>query len=177
MEIGIVQFINHLGAGKIDAFSSFISWIPFVIAFWLISILLVLLLDKKDRKVIILSIIIALAFHFLFTEGILKHLLILYFPMRVRPYLAFPDLTHPIGQLVTNSSFPSSHMSSSVAVLTVLVIKYRKLWPYALIFTLLMAFSRIHNGMHYPTDVVAGGLLGLLYGIFAVDIATKVLSY
>jgi membrane-associated phospholipid phosphatase len=31
-----------------------------------------------------------------------------------------------------------------------------------------MAFSRIHNGMHYLTDVLAGGILGFFYGLAAV---------
>jgi membrane-associated phospholipid phosphatase len=31
-----------------------------------------------------------------------------------------------------------------------------------------MAFSRVHNGMHYPSDVLAGSLLGVGYGLLAV---------
>ncbi|HCB51180.1 TPA: hypothetical protein DEP21_01160 [Patescibacteria group bacterium] len=28
-----------------------------------------------------------------------------------------------------------------------------------------MAFSRMHNGMHYPSDVIVGSVLGILYGL------------
>jgi len=46
-------------------------------------------------------------------------------------------------------------------------------WPTGIIFALLMAFSRIHNGMHYPTDVIAGGIFGILYGSIGIYITNK----
>jgi len=37
-----------------------------------------------------------------------------------------------------------------------------------LIFVLLMATARMRNGMHYPSDVLAGAVLGIVYGVAAV---------
>ncbi len=79
-----------------------------------------------------------------------------------------------VGKAFTDSSFPSSHMASTLGVLTVFVYFYRKTWPLALIFVLLMAFARMHNGMHYPTDVLAGTILGLGYGLLAIYIVNKI---
>jgi undecaprenyl-diphosphatase len=62
-------------------------------------------------------------------------------------------------------------MSSTVSILTVFVYFYKKywiVWTSAILFALLMAFARIHNGMHYPTDVLAGTALGIVYGIIAI---------
>ena len=41
-------------------------------------------------------------------------------------------------------------------------------------FALVMCLSRGHNGMHYPTDVLTGSLLGLGYGFAALRAATKI---
>jgi len=47
---------------------------------------------------------------------------------------------------------------------------YRKYWIWAILFIFIMAFSRIHNGMHYFSDVIVGTMLGLLYGFIAIKI-------
>jgi membrane-associated phospholipid phosphatase len=41
---------------------------------------------------------------------------------------------------------------------------------------LLMAFSRMHNGMHYPSDVLMGSLLGIGYWLLSVWIAKKIMK-
>jgi undecaprenyl-diphosphatase len=61
-----------------------------------------------------------------------------------------------------------------LAVLSVFVYYYRKVWPWALGFILLMAFARMHNGMHYPSDVLAGTILGICYGLIAVWLIRKI---
>ena len=174
MELSIVQFLNHLGQGKIDFLTNFISWIPFIITLWAALAFWALWRDKKQGKAVFAAVVLALILHFIFSEGLLKHLLINYMPMRVRPYLAYPELIKPIGKMFVDSSFPSSHMASTLAVLTVLVFFYRKTWPFALAFVILMAFSRIHNGMHYPTDVLAGSILGVNYGVASLGVVGKI---
>jgi len=67
-------------------------------------------------------------------------------------------------------------MASAVAMLTVILFFVPGVWPHALAFVLLMAFSRMHNGMHYPSDVLAGTMLGICYGITGVWIAKKVIK-
>jgi membrane-associated phospholipid phosphatase len=41
---------------------------------------------------------------------------------------------------------------------------WRRFVPYGVGIIVLMGLSRIHNGMHYPTDVLIGIIMGLLYG-------------
>ena len=107
------------------------------------------------------------------SEGILKHLLTLFFPERVRPYLAHPGVIVPVGTEYHDSSFPSSHNSSTAAIVTGFVYYYRRLVPVGALLVLAMAFSRMHNGMHYPTDVLAGITLGVGYGALAIVVVRR----
>jgi membrane-associated phospholipid phosphatase len=58
-------------------------------------------------------------------------------------------------------SFPSGHMRETAALSLLLAGFWPASWPYALAYVLLMGFSRIHFGAHYPSDVLGGTLIGV----------------
>jgi undecaprenyl-diphosphatase len=188
-ELQIVEYFNRLGLGThMDLLTVFISFIPFMIALWLVMILLAIIFDKKRGWMVLVSVAIAMAFYLLFSDFILKHAILAFYPMRVRPYLAHPgDIILVARKAIIfgkeslnltenfrDSSFPSGHMGSSLAVFTVFVYYYRKIWPLVLVFVLFMAYSRMHLGMHYPTDVLTGTVLGIICGLLAVLITKRI---
>ncbi len=65
-------------------------------------------------------------------------------------------------------AFFSAHAANSFAIATffVLLLKERfRLFPFVLLFwALLVAYSRIYIGVHYPLDVITGSLVGALFG-------------
>ncbi|HEU4350336.1 MAG TPA: phosphatase PAP2 family protein [Burkholderiales bacterium] len=81
--------------------------------------------------------------------------------VRARPYEANPLVLAGAGVL-DRFSFPSGHTLHAVAFSMVACAHYPALgmllWP----FTLLTALSRVALGLHYPSDVIAGGVLGAL---------------
>ena len=173
MEAAIVRACNRFGIGRIDPLTELVCAVPFLIALWVGLILAAVVHDRPRGRQVFFGVLVAVALHAVITEGLLKHALTLLLPMRVRPYLAHPGEITPIGTLFSDSSFPSSHCASTAAIVTVFARQYAGAWAAALGFVLLMDFSRMHNGMHYPTDVLTGSLLGLGYGLLAVMWVTR----
>jgi membrane-associated phospholipid phosphatase len=71
----------------------------------------------------------------------------------------------PLTKTPTQLSFPSAHAASSIAAASA----YRTLLPTSLLYpaATAMALSRLYLGVHYPTDVAAGALLGAGLGTLA----------
>jgi membrane-associated phospholipid phosphatase len=80
---------------------------------------------------------------------------------RPRPAVSYPFL-EPL-ESVTQYSFPSGHTSSSFNTATSLSIAYPKWYVIVPSYTYcsIMAYSRMHIGVHYPSDVFAGAILGV----------------
>jgi membrane-associated phospholipid phosphatase len=78
---------------------------------------------------------------------------------RARPYAVMPTV-HVLIDRTSDFSFPSDHATAVGAVTAGLWLANRRLGVVAGLLALLMAFSRVYVGAHYPGDVVAGLLLG-----------------
>jgi undecaprenyl-diphosphatase len=84
--------------------------------------------------------------------------------VRERPYISHAGIelgTAPLDRY----SFPSGHTLHAVCFTTVACNHVPELGPVLLPFTALVAASRVILGLHYPTDVAAGAVLG--FGIAA----------
>ena len=124
-------------------------------------IALAVIFKRKYWRFVVFSFVLAGALFYGVSEIGFKTLLIQETGIRPRPYVAHADVIQPIGKHYADSSFPSSHMVLTVAMITVLIILFPAVWPYAILYALLMAWSRIYNGMHYPSDILAGAIVGI----------------
>jgi undecaprenyl-diphosphatase len=80
---------------------------------------------------------------------------------------------HQLGPPSTTHSFPSGHSATSFACATVLAHYAPRLRVPFFTLATLIAFSRIYNGMHYPTDVLAGAVLGVAIGVGLIYAARR----
>lgn len=80
---------------------------------------------------------------------------------RVRPYDAYPTEITAYG-FESSASFPSGHTSLAFATATSLSLKYPKWYVIApsYVWAGYVGYSRLNLGVHYPTDVLAGAVLG-----------------
>lgn len=82
----------------------------------------------------------------------------------------FTVLDH-VRQLTVPSepnSFPSGHTASTLSIITVLVWKLREhkiVVALLVVFTILVGFSRIYCGVHYPLDIAVGAIVGVVSGV------------
>jgi len=173
IEFGIAKAVNEFGMGTwIDGVSELISSRLFLALLFIVIFLFIASFDRKKGMKIAIAAMVAFSLYYLINEIMIKEVISSLGWERLRPYLAYPNEIIPLGNLNTDSSFPSSHLASLTAIVFVLSYYYKKKWVWALsiLAVIVMAFSRIHNGMHYPSDALFGILFGLVYGYFAVRI-------
>lgn len=168
LEKKIVMMLNRDKSKKIDFFSNIISSVPLLVAFWIAIAAFIIIHDSLLGLFVCFGIAIVFVIHFVVSEGIIKYCGKKLSLERKRPYKAYPEEIRAIGKKFLDSSLPSSHVSSMVGGLVVFVYFYQFFWPWAIVIVALLGWSRIHNGMHYPSDILAGIVLGLAYGYLAL---------
>jgi len=132
---------------------------------WII-IAVLLMINKKYRKIGFMALC-ALILSTILGEGILKHVV-----QRIRPSADIPAINMLIAKPLSYS-FPSGHAASSFAAAGVLSKYLKKYAPGFLGLASLIAFSRLYLYVHYPTDVLAGIILGLICSEIIIYIFNK----
>ncbi|RKZ34926.1 hypothetical protein DRQ19_00150 [bacterium] len=133
--------------------------------FWLIPLVLMLYLiirsEPKKGLTWALLLLVLFAVSDFVSSGLLKP-----FFARFRPCRTLPDV-HLLAYCSKGFSFPSGHATNSSAIATFSFVLKRKTISVILIFVaLLVSFTRVYVGVHYPTDIFFGWAIGagIAYG-------------
>ena len=161
--IGIQEYIRN---DYLTPVMLFVTGIGNFGAVWLfVAMLLAFRRSSRGQGVLLLISI-------LFCGGVsecIKHAV-----MRPRPFLQIPDLIL-LGPLPRSFSFPSGHTVCAFA-LAFIVWRLHRGWVRILVMALavVMAFSRLYLGAHYPTDVLAGVVVAYLGSAFVWRMGKKI---
>jgi undecaprenyl-diphosphatase len=158
MDASLFLLINHgLQNNDLDTVMLFIT----NKAYLLYIAIVVLLFFKDWRKGLLVFSLAAVGF---FTAdgigNILKHLF-----ARPRPCHELQGV-RLLGDCLKSFSFPSGHAATSFAMASIIGHHFRRAAIPAFLLAVLVAFSRIYVGVHYPTDVICGAILGGVTGGF-----------
>ena len=79
---------------------------------------------------------------------------------RPRPYVAHPAQAHLFIAPSGDPSFPSDHATAAFAIAVSLLLRSRRVGYLTLGMAVVLAVARVAVGVHYPSDVLAGALIG-----------------
>ena len=135
-------------------------FIPLMLIPWLFAIIY----DKKNRwqLAFLIPLIIILADQ--------SGLFIKKTVLRPRPWAGLdPELVnHLVGEKGRNYYFPSNHAANMAGLATVFSSIYYQYGKLFWVTAGIVMFSRVYIGVHYPSDVISGCIIGTLYGLVLV---------
>ncbi len=177
INIELFYLINNLAVNKyINLFFSFCA--QYLIFIFLILVILIWfykkpISEKLDNKRIFMLSVLSSIVSWLVIDKILGF--IYYEP---RPFVRFHNI-HLLFHYIANNSFPSDHSAVTMALASIIFIYNKKIGAFLIFLSVLIGFSRVFSGVHYPDDIIVGFLSGILsaYIIYMLrDKLEKVLS-
>ncbi len=142
-------------------------WIPLYL---FLTYLIVKKYEKKSWWVFI-ALGLTILFADQFTSGFMKP-----FFERLRPCHdpRWDGMLHNYGKCGGMFGFASSHASNSFAIATIISLTLGKYYPqtkWLFLWATFFSYTRIYLGVHYPADVIVGGIVGIVSAYLAFHLA------
>jgi len=159
LDLLIFYFFNHtLSCGFFDLFFSFITNVRHWFPVYIIALLYLVIKGGRKGRIAAVIVLLLVAATDQFGARVLKEIF-----QRLRPCNALPDVLTPLGCTGT-FSFPSNHALNNFAVAFFFLLIYPKAKWYLITAASLIAISRVYLGLHYPSDILGGAILGIGFG-------------
>ena len=155
VDFAVLDFIQEtMRCQFLDVVMAVFSYMGEAGGIWIISAI-IMMCFRKTRATGVM-VLCAVAIGFVIGEITLKNII-----ERPRPFVQNPQII-PAIKPPSGYSFPSGHSCSSFAAATVLFARSKKIGIPAIIIAFLIAFSRLYNYVHFPSDVISGIILGVI---------------
>ncbi len=168
MDWYLFQQLNNL-AGKYAFLDGTAVFFAKYLGYILAAILLLLFIKnwRKYRQMVILSFGAAIFSRFIITE-ILRWLW-----FRPRPFVNH-HVNLILNQSAAEASFPSGHAAFYFALSTIVYFYNKKLGAGFFIASFLISIFRVFCGVHWPLDILAGMIVGIITGWLVFKIFQKI---
>jgi len=172
IDLVVFYFVNHtLSCSPFDLFFSFITNVRHWFPVYIIALLYLIIKGGRKGRIAAGLAILLVAVTDPFGARILKE----YF-QRPRPCNALNDVLTPLG-CTGSFSFPSNHALNNFAQAMFFSFLYPKAKWYLFTLAFLIALSRVYLGLHYPSDIFGGAVLGVGFGYLFVLLHTQIEKY
>ena len=165
LDTALFYFFN---VGLQNGFFDFLMPVLTNLDYWRIPlglmVILLLIFGKKKGRITVLLLVLGIALSDQLCNNVLKPLI-----QRVRPCNVLEDI-HLLVTCTRAYSFPSSHAMNIFTGCILLSYSYRKVRVIFLVIALLVSYSRIYVGVHYPFDVLVGVVLGILCAFIIITL-------
>lgn len=170
LEASIILWIQENLRGVMDGFWVFVTHLGDDGLLW-IAMGITLLFFKKTRP-IGFTVLLSLLFDYLIVNVTLKGLV-----ARPRPFVVNELIEPLVGGVSPYRSFPSGHSAGSFAAMFALY-KWvpKKIGIPALVLASLVALSRLYVGVHHPTDIIGGCIIGFVCSVLAYRVVKRLLK-
>lgn len=151
----ILQFIqNHMRSSVMDEAMIVVTSLGNLGIIWIVISAFILI--RKKNKTAVIGVLCAMLLGTILGQEILKNII-----QRPRPFLE-SSVINMIIEKPVSYSFPSGHTTAAFAAAGILSKYFKKYSVLFFTIAILIGFSRLYLYVHYPTDVIAGAILGLV---------------
>lgn len=167
-ELGVLEWFDSIHGTVLDPLMVSITYSATSGLIWFVLGFLMTCSPRWRRCGV--SVIVAVAVTYIVVDVVLKLLVCRDRPFAVEDFdllIAAPD----------SWSFPSGHTASAFAGATAILIHNRRWGCVAMVYAALVGISRIYLCVHWPTDVVAGALIGIAVALVAVWFMSRWIPY
>ena len=159
--------VNHLVHNKVtDAVAIFIHYVTYNVLIFLVPICFLFFSENPAKKLFAKQLLLAMIL-----AGVINDFILQPFFRRARPFSVLENVV-TLGKLPSEYSFPSGHTAVAFAFASVYFLVMPKGFAsYGIVlFASVVAFGRIYMGFHYPMDVIAGVIVGVVCAFLSIAI-------